>query len=67
MPITAQKQRYEARTERRKRRDEKIRSLYNRLYHEDRKRIDDVEKEVSEFWEISTVTVRKILRGVVIC
>ncbi len=39
----------------------KIIQMYNDMYHVERKRIDDVEKEVADYWEISVITLRKIL------
>ncbi|WP_420582072.1 hypothetical protein [Reichenbachiella sp.] len=59
---TAKHPRYVNRIARRKKRNDKIRSMFNRLYHEERKRIDDVEEEVSEFWGLAVDTIRKIMR-----
>ena len=61
--IATKPNRYQLRVERRKKRDAKIRAHYNNLYHEERLRIDDVEKEVSEFWDLSIDTIRGIMSG----
>ena len=53
---------YEKRKERTQRRNAKIIQMYNDMYHHERKRIDDVEKEVAEFWEISVITLQNIIR-----
>lgn len=41
---------------------EKIRQMFRRLYHEERKRIDDVERDVTEHWGISYYTLNRILK-----
>jgi len=57
VPITPQ----QTRKQRTIRRHAKIIQMYNDMYHIERKRIDDVEKDVADFWEISVITLRKIL------
>ena len=52
---------YEIRKKRTQRLHAKIIQMYNDMYHVERKRIDDVEKDVANFWEISIITLRKIL------
>ncbi len=60
--VAQRKSRYEERVERRKKRDAKVRAMFNNLYHVERLRIEDVEEQVADYWDLSVKTVRDIMR-----